>query len=131
MMLENFFENCHLDNPVFRSGLFWMLVFAVCLYKVYDFKRQEAKETAIENEIIRKYIQDHKIKRIPAHTVISRATRSEDAKTPERPASQVKELPVKKAAEVKSELPPKKTTKKKKTTEASVRQGTYEPGKVV
>ena len=58
-MFDNFFEHCRLDNMVFRSGLFWGFIFLVTFIRVIQFKIQEAKEKAIEDEIIQRFIEKH------------------------------------------------------------------------
>lgn len=62
-MFGNFFEYCTLDNPVFCHGLFWGFIFVVTFFRTVQFKIQEAKEKAIEDAIINKYIEDQKTKK--------------------------------------------------------------------
>ena len=64
-MFKDFFEYCTFDNPVFLSGLFWGVVFLITITRVIHFKLLEAKEKAIEDEIIEKYIKEKNLKRSP------------------------------------------------------------------
>jgi len=58
-MFDNFFEYCRLDNSIFLSGIFWGLLLLLTSTRVIQFKMQEAKEKAIEDQIIQKFIDKH------------------------------------------------------------------------
>lgn len=43
-VFENLFEHCHMDNPVFVQGMFWIGVFIVTLIATLYYKSGESKE---------------------------------------------------------------------------------------
>jgi len=62
-MFDDFLEFCTLDNSLFRHGLFWVFIFCVTFSYFIRFKLLEARENAIENEIINKYIESQNLRK--------------------------------------------------------------------
>ena len=58
-MYDKLFEHCHMDNPVFVQGMFWIIVFIVCYAGTLYYKWQEANEAQEEEnkKVMEKYAE--------------------------------------------------------------------------
>ena len=43
-MFDNLFAHCHMDNPVYVQGMFWIAVFVVTFICTLYYKHKEAQE---------------------------------------------------------------------------------------
>ena len=105
-MYDKLFEHCHMDNPVFVQGMFWIIVFLVGYACTLYYKWQEANEAQEEEnkKVMEKY----------AEALARQEARKPMIQQLARPIEKKVEIPILEVTpDVAVEVPAEKSNKKK------------------